>query len=95
MSPEHCAGAVADCSAATPTSGYRCSVPGCVVALDAGCADDCPVGCVAVTAESCEASCDIPEPACPIDMTAESAGGCYTGRCIAASACAPGPMIGP
>lgn len=85
--PAHCAGAVPDCSRAMVVAGYRCDVPGCVGAIMAGCAGDCPVECVPVTGDICTAFCDAPQPDCPGDMTPERDGSCFTGRCIAASAC--------
>lgn len=91
----HCAGAVPDCSGAIVVAGYRCDVPGCVAAIMAGCGDDCPIECVPVTGDICTASCEVPQPECPDDMTPERDGFCFTGRCIAASACEPAAVPRP
>jgi hypothetical protein len=70
-------------------------VPGCVQAIEPGCADDCPVTCVPVTGVSCTASCEIVPPPCPMGFVNEGDGSCYTGLCIAESACMPAQPVGP
>jgi hypothetical protein len=95
VSMDHCAGAIADCSSAMVVAGNRCDVPGCVAAIDPSCADDCPVECVPVQPALCTAFCDLEPPPCPVGMAPEADGGCFTGRCIAASACEPASAPAP
>ncbi len=89
VDPAHCAGSAATCEGAVPTTGNRCSEPGCTVAFEPGCLEGCEVECVPVTAEICTEECDGVQPDCPDDSVPERDGFCFTGRCIAASACIP------
>lgn len=82
-------GEVPDCSTAVPGEGWRCNVPGCVARIEAACREGCFTECVPVTGDSCTAFCEIVPPDCPSDMVPEGDGSCYTGYCIATSACEP------
>lgn len=86
---------VADCAGAVETTEGRCSIAGCVVRTGVDDCPDCPRECVPVRPDSCDAVCDVPAPICAPGFVAEAESGCYTGACIAASACAPAAMIGP
>jgi len=87
--PAHCAGSVPTCESAVPSARRRCSEQGCAVAFEPGCLEGCLVECVPVTADICTEVCDGVPPACPDDSVPERDGFCFTGRCIAASACIP------
>jgi hypothetical protein len=78
-----------DCTAAVANVALgSCSIAGCVPAVDASCFGDCRAECHPMTGEICDASCDVPEPACGLSgWVAEVEAGCYTGLCIPAAVC--------
>ncbi|MCA9606359.1 MAG: hypothetical protein KC619_12220 [Myxococcales bacterium] len=86
---------VADCASAVDAGSGRCSVAGCVVRTGPADCLDCPTTCVPVRGDSCDAFCDIPAPACPPGFVPEAEVGCYTGGCIAESACLPAQPVAP
>ncbi len=83
-SKEACAGQPMTCP-----DQYCPANPGCVE----GCLPDanvnCTPACRPVTAGSCTSLCNQPPPLCPMGLTAEQNGTCYTGFCIPAKVCAP------
>lgn len=86
--PWICPPEVPSCATATPLDDTDCDVAGCIVRVGASCTSGgCPVECVPVHRQICNATCMLMPPDCGARVP-EAQGGCYTGYCISASVCA-------